>query len=97
MFHIQDTRLLLVISNFKHLSGAVIPAMLVQLESVFGLSMSEDRKTLMTVVTELDKTLFEGYLKAKSDAVTTIIRGGILDDQMDWYETPQPTGTFFWV
>jgi exocyst complex component 2 len=46
----------------------------------------------MTVVTELDKTLFEGYIKAKSDAVTSIIRGGILDDQMDWYETPQPKG-----
>ena len=44
MPRIQDTRLLLVISNFKHLSSAVIPSMLVQLESVFGLSMSEDRK-----------------------------------------------------
>jgi len=64
--------------------------MLLQLEGAFGLSMSEDRKTLMTVVTELDKTLFEGYIKAKSDVVTSIIRGGILDDQMDWYETPQP-------
>lgn len=48
----------------------------------------------MTVVTELDKTLFEGYIKAKSDVVITIIRGGILDDQMDWYETPQPKGMF---
>ena len=48
----------------------------------------------MTVVAELDKTLFEGYIKAKSDAVTSIIRGGILDDQMDWYETPQPKGMF---
>ena len=48
----------------------------------------------MTVVTELDKTLFEGYIKAKSDAVTSIVRGGILDDQMDWYETPQPKGMF---
>ena len=48
----------------------------------------------MTVVTELDNTLFEGYIKAKSDAVTSIIRGGILDDEMDWYETPQPKGMF---
>ena len=48
----------------------------------------------MTVVTELDKTLFEGYIKAKSDAVISIIRRGILDDQMDWYETPQPNGMF---
>ncbi|KAF8801103.1 exocyst complex component sec5 [Phlegmacium glaucopus] len=86
-----DTRLLLVISNFKHLSNTVIPSMLAQLESAFGLSMAEDRKTLMTVVMELDKTLFEGYIKSKSDAVTAIVRGGILDKQMDWYETPQPT------
>ena len=48
----------------------------------------------MTVVMELDKTLFEGYIKSKSDAVAAIIRGGILDSQMDWYETPQPTGMF---
>ena len=50
----------------------------------------------MTVVMELDKTLFEGYLRSKSDVVTSIIRGGILDTQMDWYETPQPTGVFFY-
>jgi hypothetical protein len=48
----------------------------------------------MTVVMELDKTLFEGYIKSKGDTVTTIIRGGILDHNMDWYETPQPTGMF---
>ena len=46
---LQDKRLLLVISNFKHLSNAVIPSMLVQLESAFGLSMSEDRKVSVSV------------------------------------------------
>lgn len=51
----------------------------------------------MAVVMELDKTLFEGYIKSKSDVVRTIVRGGILDSQMDWYETPQPTGMFFQV
>jgi exocyst complex component 2 len=45
----------------------------------------------MTVVQELDRTLFEGYVKPKSDTVIGIIRGGILDPNMDWYETPQPT------
>lgn len=44
MLHLQDTRLLLVISNFKHLSNTIIPSMLAQLESAFGFSMSEDRK-----------------------------------------------------
>lgn len=46
----------------------------------------------MAVVRELDKTLFESYFKPKSTAITGIVRNGILDPQMDWYETPQPKG-----
>ncbi|KAJ7770499.1 exocyst complex component sec5 [Mycena metata] len=86
-----DTRLLLVISNFGHLAGSIVPSMITQLETAFGISISEDRQTLMTVVQELDKTLFEGYTKPKVDNVTSIIRGGILSPAMDWYDTPQPT------
>ncbi len=44
---------------------------------------------------ELDKTLFEGYLKTKSDKLGALVRGGIADSQIDWYETPQPTGMGF--
>lgn len=47
----------------------------------------------MTVVQELDKTLFGGYVKPKAAIVTNIVRRGILDSDMDWYETPQPTGS----
>ncbi|KAJ6484343.1 exocyst complex component sec5 [Mycena vitilis] len=86
-----DTRLLLVISNFGHLANSIVPNMITQLETAFGISIAEDRNTLMTVVEELDKTLFEGYTKPKADNVTSLIRGGILDSGMDWYETPQPT------
>ncbi|KAF8886545.1 exocyst complex component sec5 [Infundibulicybe gibba] len=86
-----DTRLLLVISNFTHLSQAAIPGMLNQLEVAFGISISDDRQTLMTVVQELDKTLFESYYKPKASVATSIIRRGILESDMDWYETPQPT------
>lgn len=46
----------------------------------------------MTVVLELDKTLFESYVKPKSAVLVGIVRNGILDTTMDWYETPQPTG-----
>jgi exocyst complex component 2 len=46
----------------------------------------------MTVVQELDKTLFDGYIKPKADHVMGILRDGILDTNIDWYETPQPTG-----
>ncbi|KAK7036624.1 Exocyst complex component S5 [Paramarasmius palmivorus] len=49
-------------------------------------------KTLMTVVHELDKTLFEGYAKPRASVATGLLRSGILDEEMDWYETPQPRG-----
>jgi exocyst complex component 2 len=48
----------------------------------------------MSVVQELDKTLFEGYVNPKASIVMGIVRDGILDNEIDWYETPQPTGTF---
>jgi len=50
-------------------------------------------QTLMTVVQELDKPYSYAYVTPKVTAATTILRGGILDGGMDWYETPQPTGT----
>ncbi|KAI0371254.1 hypothetical protein BV20DRAFT_1120669 [Pilatotrama ljubarskyi] len=85
-----DTRILLVVSNFGHLMRVLIPSMITELEAAFNTSLADDRKTLMTVVQELDKTLFESYFKPKSGALTSIVRNGILDPHMDWYETPQP-------
>lgn len=87
----SNTRLLLVISNFSQLSGSLIPSMLSQLENAFGISVDDDRKTLMKAVTALDKSLFDGYVKPKAAAVAVILREGILDKDMDWYETLQPT------
>ena len=46
----------------------------------------------MTVVQELDQRLFDGYVQPKAAVVKGIVRDGILDTNMDWYETPQPTG-----
>ncbi|KAL4068578.1 exocyst complex component Sec5-domain-containing protein [Scleroderma yunnanense] len=86
-----NTRLLLVLSNFAYLSTTLIPNMMSQLEGVFGTSTEDDRKTLTKVVQELDKTLFDGYVKPKSAVVTSILKEGILDPAMDWYETPHPT------
>ncbi|KAF7349307.1 Exocyst complex component SEC5 [Mycena sanguinolenta] len=85
----EDTRLLLVILNFGHLANAIVPNMITQLEAALGISIAEARNTFMTVVQELDKTLFEGYIKPKADHVTSILRDGILG--IDWCETPQPT------
>ncbi|OCH93951.1 hypothetical protein OBBRIDRAFT_789821 [Obba rivulosa] len=85
-----DNRLLLVVSNFGYLMRTLIPSMTAELESTFGVSTEEDKHTLMTVVQELDKTLFGSYVKPKAATLTGIVRSGILDPEMDWYETPQP-------
>ncbi|KAI0938572.1 hypothetical protein AcW1_001724 [Taiwanofungus camphoratus] len=85
-----DTRLLLVVSNFGHLMRTLIPSTAGELENAFGISIQEDKRLLMNVVQELDKTLFDSYVKPKAGTLTGMVRNGILDPQMDWYETPQP-------
>ncbi|KZT28105.1 hypothetical protein NEOLEDRAFT_1233888 [Neolentinus lepideus HHB14362 ss-1] len=86
-----DNRLLLVVSNFGHLQRVIIPSMVSDLETAFSISMDQDRQTLMTVVQELDKTLFDSYISPKAAVVKGMIRSGILDSDIDWYETPRPT------
>jgi exocyst complex component 2 len=46
----------------------------------------------MNSIHEMDKKLFDNYVKPKSKVITDLVRSGILDSGMDWYETPQPTG-----
>jgi exocyst complex component 2 len=48
----------------------------------------------MSAIQELDKTLFDGYTAPKAKAAATLLRNGILDSDMDWYETPQPKGMY---
>lgn len=49
----------------------------------------------MNTLQELDKNLFDSYIKPKSKVIIGLVRGGILNSQMDWYDTPQPKGTVF--
>ncbi|KAJ3732617.1 exocyst complex component sec5 [Lentinula guzmanii] len=106
----RDSRLLLVVSNLSHISKAIFPSMMTQLENAFGITIGDERQvfmsrpldlfdfdwlfemqTLMAIIADLDQTMFEGYSKPRAAVVTSLVRGGILDESMDWYETPQPT------
>ncbi|KAF8273712.1 exocyst complex component Sec5-domain-containing protein [Lactarius quietus] len=87
----DDTRTLLVVSNFAHLKRGLIPSMVNQLESAFDISAEADKATMMTVLEQLDQTLFGNFLSPKVTIATGKLRSGILDPEMDWYETPQPT------
>jgi len=46
----QDTRSLVVISNFGHLSKVIIPSMLTQLETALGTSVVDDRQVKKKVL-----------------------------------------------
>lgn len=53
--------------------------------------MVQDSKTLNDVVAQLDKILFEEYIKARSAALKATIDSGVLSG-MDWYNASKPTG-----
>ncbi|TFY53460.1 hypothetical protein EVJ58_g9441 [Rhodofomes roseus] len=89
LVNIQDT--VRTSKRFSVESADLIPPILPgQQDTARGVSMEEDKRTLMSVVQELDKTLFQSYVKPKSGALMGMVRNGVLDPQMDWYETPQP-------
>jgi exocyst complex component 2 len=48
------------------------------------------------VVEQLDESLFSEYVKAKASVVNAIIKKGISESGIDWYDTPRPTGKSFW-
>ncbi|EED84825.1 predicted protein [Postia placenta Mad-698-R] len=87
-----DNRVLLVVANIDRLKRSLIPSMAGELGTALGISIEEDQRTLMTIVQELDNTLFESYIKPKAAVLMGMMRDGVLDPEMDWYETPQPRG-----
>ncbi|KAG9127809.1 hypothetical protein FRC07_009001 [Ceratobasidium sp. 392] len=86
-----DVRILLVISNLGYLSRSLIPSMINQLEAAFSTSIANERRTLVEVVTQLDKTLFDEFTRSKISHLNQTMRHGILESGLDWYETPRPT------
>lgn len=52
-------------------------------------------QTLVEVVSQIDKALFDTFVKDKIAHLTKIMRHGILESGLDWYETPRPTGTIY--
>ena len=45
----------------------------------------------MEVVRGVDRTLFEDYIKPKVAHFIALIRKGVLESNVDWFETPRPT------
>ena len=66
--------------------------MINQFQALFKVDLSSEVETLMAVVDQLDKILFDDYVKRKSVDVARILRKGVLGGSIDWYNAPKPTG-----
>ncbi|KAK4057640.1 Exocyst complex component S5 [Microbotryomycetes sp. JL221] len=86
-----DTRILLTVSNLTHLRDVTIPKLVNQFQSAFKIDMKAEVQMLMDVTDQLDKILFDDYVKRKSSDVAKIIRKGVLGGTVDWYEAAKPT------
>ncbi|KAI9033578.1 exocyst complex component Sec5-domain-containing protein [Phycomyces nitens] len=89
--HSMDVRILLTVSNLSFMRSTVMRKLVVLFEIAYKCSMEEDLKTLIDVVDQLDRILFNDYVKRKSLLIKDIIRQGILLSGIDWYSISKPT------
>ncbi|KAI9492453.1 exocyst complex component Sec5-domain-containing protein [Zychaea mexicana] len=95
--HSMDMRILLTVGNLAHMRSTVIPKLVGLFKLAYKCNMDEDLKTLIEVVDQLDKILFNDYVKRKSGLIRDIIRQGILLSGIDWYSIPKPTEVHSYV
>ncbi|BGO96556.1 Exocyst complex component SEC5 [Rhodotorula toruloides] len=86
-----DIRILLTVSNLTHLRETTIPRLINQFQSAYKVDMASDIQMLMDVTEQLDKILFDDYVKRKSAEIAKIIRKGVLGGTVNWYEADKPT------
>ncbi|KAL0086050.1 exocyst complex component Sec5-domain-containing protein [Phycomyces blakesleeanus] len=89
--HSMDIRILLTVSNLSFMRSTVMRKLVLLFEMAYKCSMEEDLKTLIDVVDQLDRILFNDYVKRKSLLIKDIIRQGILLSGIDWYSISKPT------
>ena len=87
----QDVRILITVSNLSHFKNDFIGGVVDQLQTALRMSMAQDSKTITDVVAQLDKILFEDYIKSRSINLSKTVERGVLGDKVDWYSAPKPT------
>jgi hypothetical protein len=70
----------------------MLPSFMTKFESMYGISTSADRETLDEVVEQLDKILFDDFIKRKAERLLDITQKGLIENGTAWAEGPKPTG-----
>ncbi|KAL1921037.1 uncharacterized protein VTP21DRAFT_11672 [Calcarisporiella thermophila] len=89
--HSMDCRILITISNLTHLKSNIVPKLISMFEAAYQCKLTEETKTIMGVLKQLDNILFEDFVKRKNEVVSEIVRNGILNGGIDWYTISKPT------
>ncbi|POY70342.1 hypothetical protein BMF94_6622 [Rhodotorula taiwanensis] len=85
-----DIRILITVSNLNHVRETLLPRLVNQFSTAFKVDMASDVKMLHDVTDQLDKILFDDYVKRRSAEISGIIRKGVLGGGVDWYEADKP-------
>lgn len=78
-------------SNLSHIRDDLIGRVAEQLTVALKADMGQDTKTLTEVVAQLDKILFDDYVKGHSAQLGYVIQRGVLGEGVVWHNAPKPT------
>lgn len=82
-------------ANLTHLRTTLIPRLIAQFQLAYKVDLASEVTMLHDVTEQLDKILFDDYIKRKSAMVAVIIRKGVLGGTVDWFMANKPTGSHF--
>ncbi|CAG8638455.1 4762_t:CDS:10, partial [Paraglomus occultum] len=87
----SEATLLLTVSNLASLKQYMIPRLVSQFENAYKCKMAAEVSSINEYVDQLDEIFFADYIRLKKEAVSEIIRKGILNSGIDWYNIAKPT------
>lgn len=75
----KHIRMLLTLSNLKHLQREIIPQLINQFESSFTVKLSEETATIRDVLSQIDARLFNSYTQPTVDLLSNLVKAGVSD------------------
>ncbi|KAF4552802.1 Exocyst complex component Sec5-like protein [Elsinoe fawcettii] len=73
----RNVRMLLTLSNLKHMQREIIPQLINQFETQFSVKLTEESNTIRDVLTQIDGRLFQSYVKPTVEKLSQMIMDGI--------------------
>ncbi|TKX22685.1 exocyst complex component SEC5 [Elsinoe australis] len=73
----RNVRMLLTLSNLKHMQRETIPQLINQFETQFSVQLTEESNTIRDVLTQIDGRLFQSYVKPTVEKLSKIVHDGI--------------------